>query len=233
MAASRSGIKAIFMRTLANAKRFLLIIGLSTFIFQVLVSAMLRNGMPVLQFFLFNSAEMTDAITHLDPLLIGKSAFNTVSYIFLHGGMDHYLSNMIFLIPAAMGVVYFTGVARGIRYYILMGVAACLAHYLLDIHSQTPILGASGSVFGMMGMFVAFRFRGMFSEVVAPIATMAAVFFTFKSIVELILVLTLVFFYPEKSDGVAHMAHVGGFAAGFLLGLYYHRAHHFRMPWKN
>lgn len=206
--------------------KFAMLIAAFTFLFQTVVMALDQNQV-LIRFLLFVPVEFTDGLFGLDVLLLMKALFNSVSYIFLHGSTSHLMGNMLFLIPACMGVIHFTGMKRGLFYYVFLGIGAALFFTLFHLNSKIPLLGASGAVYGMMGMFVAFRWKNMFSEIVTPLATMGAVFFTFKAVVEVMLAIGLTF--AAKESGVAHLAHVGGFGAGLLLGLYHYKIH-FR-PW--
>ena len=134
------------------------------------------------------------------------------------------MGNMMYMAPAALGVVYFTGIKRGMKYYIILGVMACLLHWLLYLTSVVPLIGGSGSVFGLMGMFVAFRMKNMFSMQTQQLANIATFVFCIKGVSEIIM--AFVSLGSGGPTGVAHLAHVGGFLAGLLLGNYFYNKHY-------
>lgn len=142
--------------------------------------------------------------------------------MFLHGGWMHIIFNMWFLWLA--GIILEDTWGRVIYpiLYLVAGVAACLFHGWINSGSMVAMVGASGAVAGLMGAFLA-RFPKTKIE-------MALVFFLrmkayhFKAPAYALLplwALTEVFYGTlfGKSSGVAHWAHVGGFAFGAIAAL--------------
>ena len=83
-----------------------------------------------------------------------------VTSFFLHAGIIHLVGNMYFLLVFGHGVENFL---RPIRYLTLIALAAFigdLAHIALDPRSQTPCIGASGGIAGVI-MFYALNFPRM------------------------------------------------------------------------
>ena len=79
---------------------------------------------------------------------------------FLHAGIIHLAGNMYFLLAFGHAVENFL---RPLRYLALIAVAAIigdLAHIALDPRSQTPCIGASGGISGVI-MFYALNFPRM------------------------------------------------------------------------
>ncbi|MCL6481513.1 MAG: rhomboid family intramembrane serine protease, partial [Firmicutes bacterium] len=68
--------------------------------------------------------------------------------MFLHGGFLHLLGNMWFLWVFGDNVEDRLGHLRFLMFYLLCGTGAGLSHALLQIHSTTPTVGASGAVSG-------------------------------------------------------------------------------------
>lgn len=211
------------MRNIKNALWFFGIIFAITFLFQTFAMKLDHDG-SVIKTLLFVPSELTIGFKTWDLSLLAKSAFNSVTYIFLHGNGAHFLGNMVGLFPATLGVICFTGIRKGMVFYVLTGMFAALAHYLYDINSATPVIGASGAVFGMMGMFAIFRVKGMFSPVAEPIATLVSVYFLIKAVTELLMILAVTFAGRETS--IAHMAHLGGFISGVFLGYMFFELHY-------
>ncbi len=169
--------------------------------------------------------------------------YQLVTYMFMHGGFTHILVNMFMLWMFGAVVENMWGAKRYLFYYILCGVGAglcqeltqyCqyvakgLADYsLVDIGTATisteqylnlwTTVGASGSVYALLLAFgMMFPNEKMF---IIPIPfPIKAKWIIFGSIaVEFFLGLS------GGGDGVAHMAHLGGMAFGFLLILHWRR----------
>ncbi|MGW5341489.1 rhomboid family intramembrane serine protease [Streptomyces sp. HUAS TT3] len=124
--------------------------------------------------------------------------------VFLHAEWWHIAGNMLALwviggpLEAALGRIRYLAV------YVLSGLGASAFVYLLTA-PNTPTLGASGAVFGLLGATVVLARRLRYE--MRPVITM----------VVLMLVLTFVPFGGSLS--VSWQAHVGGLLTGLLLGL--------------
>jgi membrane associated rhomboid family serine protease len=141
-----------------------------------------------------------------------------VSYAFLHGGFAHLAFNMFALYMFGSEVERLLGARRYALYYMTCVAGAAIAQ-LLVMHLQrglpTPTIGASGGVFGLLLAYgMAFPQRRLVL-LFPPIPMRAWVFVTLYGLVELVLGVT------GTQAGVAHFAHLGGMAAGFLLILFW------------
>lgn len=91
----------------------------------------------------------------LDPALVRLPAELTlVSSLFLHGGWMHLIGNMLFLWVFGDNVEDAMGHLRFLLFYLLCGVAACLAHALSVPGSTAPLIGASGAIAGVLGAYL-------------------------------------------------------------------------------
>jgi membrane associated rhomboid family serine protease len=110
-------------------------------------------------------------------------------------------------------------------FYLVCGVAATLAHAYANAQSGIPSIGASGAIAGVLGAYLVLFPR-------ARVVTLIPIGF-FLRLEELpaLIVLGLWFVMQlfsgvadlgatsAQTAGVAWWAHIGGFAAGILLGL--------------
>lgn len=137
-----------------------------------------------------------------------------VTYMFLHAGWMHLISNMAFLwvfgdnIEDAMGHVKF------LIFYLVCGVAAALAHGLMTPDQAAPLVGASGAGAGIIAAYLLLHPRVkvwilLFSRIPVKIPAMYVLGGWL-----LIQVISLI---GSESDNVAWWAHMGGFAAGLVL----------------
>ncbi len=145
-----------------------------------------------------------------------------IGYQFLHGGIGHLLGNMVFLFLLGFTVERALGKSKFIIAYLLCGVFSGLFFALFDGDSLVPLVGASGSISGLMGMYVAifglqkirfFYFLGVyFDYFTAPALAILPVWLG-KEIYE---------YWLGEASQVAYMAHAGGLIAGagmvWLLG---------------
>lgn len=139
--------------------------------------------------------------------------------LFLHAGFLHLAGNMLFLWIYGDNVEHRLGRLKFLLAYIGSGVAATLAFSTMAGHSMTPLVGASGAISGVLGMyyvwfprnqvkvFVAF-FPFLFDVVMVPARFVLAIFVIVDNLVPLLM---------GAGGGVAYGAHLGGFAAGLAL----------------
>lgn len=145
--------------------------------------------------------------------------------MFLHGGWLHLAGNMLFLFVFGRSIEDRFGHWRFLLLYFLGGLMGTLLHIVLNAHSLVPSIGASGAVAAVLGAYFITYPR-------ARITTLVPILFFFWMVQIPALALLgywflLQFFSGfqmqaiEKATqgGVAWWAHVGGFAAGFLLAL--------------
>ncbi len=140
------------------------------------------------------------------------------SAMFMHGGLMHLVSNMLFLYIFGDNVEIRFGSFRFILFYVVSGLVAGLTHVMLNPDSVIPSLGASGAIAGVLGAYL----------VMFPWNRVNALFFIKVISVPAWLMIGLwggMQFLPlmiEKGGiggGVAYGAHVGGLVAGLVLGL--------------
>jgi membrane associated rhomboid family serine protease len=138
--------------------------------------------------------------------------------MFLHAGWLHLIGNMWFLHVFGSSVEDVLGKFAYLVFYFVCGLGASAAQLLHDPQSIVPFLGASGAIAGVMGAF-AVRFAGAQILTLIPIvlytlAHLPAWLFMVIYIGEQIF-MSLV--HARENGGVAWWAHLGGFAAGYIL----------------
>jgi membrane associated rhomboid family serine protease len=152
------------------------------------------------------------------------SAQSRVTSMFVHGGFLHLLGNMFFLLKFGDNVENMTGGVRFVLAYFLAGAAAVEIHALMTNRPDLPLIGASGAVSGVIGMYLVLfphvrfhthiiflRWRVGGFESSAAVATGA--WFGQQ------LLLGALTSLAGVAIGIAFWAHVGGFVAGVVLGL--------------
>jgi len=132
------------------------------------------------------------------------------SSMFLHGGADHLLGNLLgnllALYVLGMACEHVVGMRRMGLVYLLTGTAGGLLTMCLD---DRPTVGASGAIFGLLGFLAALLYRHRKQIVVREnrIVVVLGVWAAYQ--------LLLGFFDPL----VANWAHIGGLLSGVALAL--------------
>jgi membrane associated rhomboid family serine protease len=141
--------------------------------------------------------------------------------MFLHGGIAHILGNMWFLWIFGDNVESTLGHVKYTLFYLLCGVAAALCQVLMSPGSEIPMVGASGAIAGVLGLYMI-----RFPRARVHVFIFILIFFTTIRVPANI-VLGLWFFNQltngmgtlglDTTGGVAWFAHIGGFIAGIIL----------------
>jgi len=126
----------------------------------------------------------------------------------------HLLGNMLFLWIFGNNIEDYLGMFKFILFYLICGVGASLTHVLFNANSLVPVIGASGAVSGVMGAYL----------VLYPNARVRSLLFIFilVTFVDIpayaFLIIWFVFqFLNLGGQGIAWLAHVGGFIIGLVL----------------
>jgi len=138
--------------------------------------------------------------------------------MFMHAGWVHLGGNMLYLWIFGDNVEDRFGHAAFTIFYLLCGLGATFAQLAFSLGSDVPNLGASGAIAGVLGayimMFPQGRVRVLQGQQVIQVPALI--------VIGLWIVLQLfsgIGSIAQTADtgGVAYMAHIGGFATGFLL----------------
>jgi membrane associated rhomboid family serine protease len=140
-----------------------------------------------------------------------------ITYMFLHAGWLHLISNMLFLWVFADNVEDAFGYFAFALLYLLCGIGAALAHVLMSPGSVAPLIGASGAVSGVIGAYVLLYPKAriwilLFYRI--PLRISAVWVLGGWFLLQIFSVLT-----AEKGGdvAVAWWAHIGGFTAGLVI----------------
>jgi membrane associated rhomboid family serine protease len=148
----------------------------------------------------------------------GFAPWQLVTYSFLHGNLMHLAFNMLALYMFGSDIERVFGQRRYTVYYFVCVIAAALAQLLFAMVTNSPpypTVGASGGVFGLLLAFGLYFPRRMVMLIFPPIPMPAWLFVTLYGALELFLGVT------GTAQGVAHFAHLGGMAGGFVAIRYW------------
>ena len=141
-----------------------------------------------------------------------------LTYGFLHGNWLHIFFNMFAVFMFGSAVEQLFGARRYLIYYLVCMVGAALMQLIVVSAANlppAPVVGASGAVFGLLlayGMAYPRRELIIF-PIPVPIQAWLAV--TIYGALELYLGVT------GTASGIAHFAHLGGMATGFVMIRYW------------
>ena len=151
-----------------------------------------------------------------DVVLRGR-VWQLATYMFLHGNVGHILFNMLALWMFGTELEHIWGTRAFLRYYMTVGVAAALSTILVSFALPfaartfyTTTIGASGAIYGLLLAYgLLFPNRPIMLYFVFPIPA--------KYFVMILGAIALLMSVSDSGGGVAHITHLGGLAAGYLL----------------
>ena len=140
--------------------------------------------------------------------------------MFMHAGWVHLGGNMLYLWIFGDNVEDRFGHTKFTIFYVLCGLAATFAQLAFSLGSDIPNLGASGAIAGVLGAYILMFPQGKVSVLQGQVVTQV------PALIVIGLWIVLQFFSgvgsiadSAETGGVAYMAHIGGFLAGFVLAL--------------
>lgn len=145
------------------------------------------------------------------------SVNNLISYQFLHGDTLHLIGNMFFLVIFGFAVEAAIGHIRFLLFYLVTGIAGGVLFVMVNQHSPNALVGASGSISGVMAMYLGvFRLRKIeffyWFFIFVGFIRAPALF-----ILPLYIANELYSYFTQVDSNVAFMAHTGGFISGAIL----------------
>ena len=140
--------------------------------------------------------------------------YQLVTHMFAHGGFFHLFFNMFVLWMFGTMLERLWGPKRFFIFYFACGLAAGVAHLLLE---NSPAVGASGAI---MGLFAAFAYLFPNTELIIfpiPVPVKA------KYAVAIMAAFDLFGGVYSAGSNIAHFAHLGGLVMGFILVLIWNK----------
>jgi membrane associated rhomboid family serine protease len=156
----------------------------------------------------------------LYPLQTGYfRPWQILTYGFLHGSWLHLFFNMFAVFMFGSQVEQLFGAKRYLIYYLSCVVGAALMHLIVVYFARdlplAATVGASGGVFGLLLAFGMAYPRQQLIIFPIPVPIQAWLAVTLYGGMELFLGVT------RTAQGIAHFAHLGGMATGFVLIRYW------------
>jgi membrane associated rhomboid family serine protease len=156
-----------------------------------------------------------DGVEGREPFPDKNVWFSVIASIFMHGSLLHLAGNILFLWIFGNNVEERFGYVGYAGFYLVAGGIATATHVLSDPSSIQPLIGASGAIAGVMGAYLVLWPRArvltwipllIFVVIYLPAGLVLALWFGLQ-------------FFTSPNEGVAWLAHVGGFAFGVAVAL--------------
>ncbi|MFH2035490.1 MAG: rhomboid family intramembrane serine protease [Candidatus Zixiibacteriota bacterium] len=129
--------------------------------------------------------------------------YQTVTYMFLHGGFFHLFFNMFALWMFGTEIEYTWGSRSFFKFYMYCGLGGALLSLMFNYNLPYPIIGASGAIYGILAAYWI-----MFPE------RYLLIFFMFPMKVRYAIPLFAILNFIASGTNVAHLAHLGGAIVG-------------------
>lgn len=157
-----------------------------------------------------------DLLHGAGQLYAGQTVAMFVTYGFLHGGILHLVVNMFALFSFGVAIVDRIGQKRFLAVYLGSTIGGA-AGYALLTNAHDPMVGASGALFGLLGVWVCWDYldRRFYGD---------PLWVTARALV--FIVLYNVVFWVLLSGRLAWETHLGGFVVGWALAVFWGRPVH-------
>jgi len=131
------------------------------------------------------------------------------TYMFFHGGVWHVLINMFVLWMFGSELERIWGRDRFLKFFFITGVGSGLITMLFSLQSMTPVVGASGSVYGVLLAYgLTYPNRRVYLYGIIPIKS---IWFVFG-----IGLMAFLSSFNNISE-ISHLTHISGMLIGYLL----------------
>lgn len=137
--------------------------------------------------------------------------------MFLHGGFDHLFGNMWYLWVFGDNVEDKFGKVGFIILYFASGIAASITHFITNVGSIVPAIGASGAISGILGSYLALFPKAGVNVSMGYTITQMPAFVVIGGWFALQLIFGTVSLVGGTGSGIAFFAHIGGFVFGYLV----------------
>jgi len=195
---------------------------------KILISQMIVIINFVIFFMLiFTSHHFSTAYSPMFPDLAFRPAYlNSISHLytlftsmFVHADIFHILMNMLIFLLIGVPFEQRVGSRKFAAVYFISGIFGAIFFSIFNWGSNTMLVGASGAIFGIFGAFASLYPR---DKVVMPIPLPIMLFVRMPVIVATVMFASIESLYAlsSMSDGVAHLAHIGGLVSGIVISFF-------------
>ncbi len=140
------------------------------------------------------------------PVRFPVTPWSMLTYMFVHAGFGHLFFNMLALFFFGPPLEANWGGREFLKFYLVCGLGGAVLSLLAP---QVAIIGASAAVFGVMLAFA-------MNWPDAPIYVFGIFPVKAKWLIAAFVAVTLLSLATSSRDGIAHLAHLGGFVSAYL-----------------
>ncbi len=190
------------MFNIPNGTKYLL---LAIVVIHLIVTYILSDEMRDLAFYHLGFVPLRfTEIDMMEPLQI----LTPITHMFLHGSWLHLGMNGVMLLAFGSGLEKWIGTKKMFQVFFICGLIGVAFHFVLNLNSLDPVIGASGGLSGMFAVALVMLHRqnsGLSGR------------YGMIPIIALWIGISIIFGFLGSPDGsaVAWAAHVGGFLGGF------------------
>jgi membrane associated rhomboid family serine protease len=196
----------------------------------VVKNIIIINALMLLAIFI-NEEFMVENFALFYPASSYFRPYQFITHIFMHGSFLHLFFNMWMFWIFGSTLEHVWGSKKFLIYYLVTGIGAAAFHVGVNwleslsfnygeqyrILFATPMVGASGAVFGVLLAFGMLFPNNVIQMLFPPIAIKAKWFVVICGVFELVLGLS------QTGSNIAHFAHIGGMVFGFILVKFWQR----------
>jgi membrane associated rhomboid family serine protease len=208
-----------------NPTRTIPFVTISIIIINITVFFIQLSDPSAFKTILFSYGATPSYLLSLDSTRPVHPLLTLFTSMFMHGGLLHIASNMLYLwifgnnIEDRLGHIKFT------FFYLSAGIVAAYAHSISNPSSVIPMIGASGAVSGVLGAYLllfpyakvhTLIFLGFFVQVIRLPAFIVIGFWVVIQLINGFLSKGVV-----ENGGVAWFAHIGGFVFGLFTTVFF------------
>lgn len=142
------------------------------------------------------------SVSHYE--VVSGEIYRLLTSSFLHISIEHFLFNMfaLYIVGKFVEVIY--GKIVLIIIYILTGILSSM--FSLMFITEGIMLGASGSIYGLLGLLIAYLIIHKYINL--------------KRIIQLVVVVGVISVITHFTSNINHFAHFSGLAYGFIFGMF-------------
>jgi membrane associated rhomboid family serine protease len=167
--------------------------------------------------------EFTRGVLVGPPPPLGMPWTTLFTSMFLHGGLLHIASNMLYLFIFGDNVEDRLGHFRFLIFYFACGVIAGITHIVVNADSPIPSIGASGAIAGVLAAYLRLFPHAQVRTLIfiGPIVLVpriaAGFLIIFWFVTQFLAGIASLGATTQQTSGVAVWAHIGGFIGGLIL----------------
>lgn len=156
--------------------------------------------------------ELTQKAFLLYPAGLLDNPLKAISSIFMHGNLTHLVGNLLFLWIFSDNIEDKHGKKAFLFIFLATGACGNILHVIGNFSSNIGVLGASGSVYGMMGAYLVLyqRMKVWWVVMFIPLKVSIFLFVIFRVSMD-------VYGYLYSTENIAWLAHLGGFSSGLVI----------------